>query len=308
MLTYLARRLAAMAFVLFAVLTVTFALLSLMPGDIAIYYAGPHASPLVIAETRHILGLDQPKIVQYARYLWLALHGDLGQSATLEEPVLLAIGQRLPATALLAGAVVAIELSLALVLGSLAALHERGLVDRLLALLAALGTSLPTFWLGIVLLFLVAFKLNLLPLGGYGDPLIAYLILPAVTLGVPGAFWYARVLRAGLVGVLREDYVRTARSKGLARRAVMLRHALPNALIPVVTFAAMDLGGLLGGVVVVEAIFAWPGIGLQAYHALQALDLPLVLGTVLFSAFCIVVLNLVADLLRVAIDPRVRLQ
>lgn len=308
MLGYLTRRLGAVIFVLFAVVTLTFALLSFIPGDVAIYFAGPHASPQVIAETRHVLGLDQPKIVQYAKYLWLALHGDLGQSATLEEPVLTAILQRLPTTALLAGTVIVIELSLALLFGLLAALHERGPLDRLLILLAALGTSLPAFWLGIVLLFLIAFRLNLLPLGGYGDPVLAYLILPAATLGVPGGFWYARVLRAGLVGVLREDYVRTARSKGLARRAVVLRHALPNALIPVVTFAAMDLGGLLGGVVVVEAVFAWPGIGLQAYHALQNLDVPLVLGTVLFSSFCIAMLNLGADLLRVVLDPRVRLQ
>ncbi|HWE64722.1 MAG TPA: ABC transporter permease, partial [Chloroflexota bacterium] len=192
MLSYLVRRLGALVFVLFAVATFTFMLVSFIPGDVAVYYAGPHASPQVIAETRHVLGLDQPKIVQYTKYLWLAIQGNFGQSATLEVPVLTAILQRLPTTALLAGAVIVLELGLGVLLGALAALHERGPVDRLIAFLAALGTSLPAFWLGIILLFLVAFKLSLLPLGGYGDPVILYLILPASTLGVPGGFWYAR--------------------------------------------------------------------------------------------------------------------
>jgi len=306
-LRYLMRRLGWVVLVLLGVLTITYALMSFIPGDVAIYYAGPHASAQVIAETRHALGLDQPKIVQYVRYLWLALHGDFGQSATLDEPVLTAILQRVPATALLAATVIVLEIGLALACGILAALDEDGPLDRAVTGLATLGVSLPGFWVGMVLLYLIAFKLNLLPLGGYGDPVILYLILPAVTQGVPGGFWYARILRASLVGTLHEDYVRTARSKGLAQRLVMLRHALPNALQPVITIAAMDLGQLLGGLVVVEAVFSWPGIGLQAYQALQNLDVPLVLGTVLFTALAITVLNIVADLLRVALDPRVRL-
>ena len=145
------------------------------------------------------------------------------------------------------------------------------------------------------------------PLGGYGDPWIVYLILPAATQGVPGGFWYARILKASLVGTLHQDYVRTARSKGLAQRLVVIRHALPNAIIPVLTIAAMDLGQLFGGIVVVEAVFSWPGIGLMAYQALQALDVPLVIGTVLFTALCIALLNILADVLRVLVDPRVRL-
>lgn len=245
--------------------------------------------------------------MQYLRYVWLVLHGDFGESATLNEPVLTALLQRLPATALLAGSVIAIEIVLALVLGTLASMNRDGPLDRLLAAFAALGVSLPGFWIGIMLLFVVAFKLNALPLGGYGDPVWLYLILPAATQGVPGGFWYARILRASLCETLGADYCRTARSKGMPRRLVVVRHALPNAIIPVLTIAAMDLGQLLGGIVVVEVVFSWPGIGQLAYQSLQNLDVPMVIGTVLFTALCISLLNIVVDLLRLAIDPRVRL-
>jgi len=307
MATYLAGRIGGLVVVLLGVMTITFILTSAIPGDVALFYAGPHATARVIAETRHTLGLDQPKIVQYLRYVWLVLHGDFGESATLNEPVLTALLQRLPATALLAGSVIAIEIVLALVLGTLASMNRDGPLDRLLAAFAALGVSLPGFWIGIMLLFVVAFKLNALPLGGYGDPVWLYLILPAATQGVPGGFWYARILRASLCETLGADYCRTARSKGMPRRLVVVRHALPNAIIPVLTIAAMDLGQLLGGIVVVEVVFSWPGIGQLAYQSLQNLDVPMVIGTVLFTALCISLLNIVVDLLRLAIDPRVRL-
>lgn len=305
--TYIAQRAAWLLVVVLGVLAITFALVSLIPGDVAIYYAGPHASPQVIAETRHTLGLDQPKIVQFVRYLGLVLRGDLGQSASMDEPVFTALLQRLPATSILAATVVAIELVLAAVFGTLAAMHERGVVDRAVALLAALGVSLPGFWVGIMLLYVVAFRLSLLPLGGYGTPLWQYLILPAVTQGVPWGFWYARILKVSLRATLHEDYVRTARGKGLRRRRVTLRHALPNAILPVITIAAMDLGQLLGGIVVVETVFSWPGVGQLAYQGLQSLDVPLVMGTVLFTALCIALLNIAADLLRIIIDPRIGL-
>lgn len=307
MVAYLTRRFGWLLIVLLGVLTITFVLVSLIPGDVAIFYAGPHATAQVIAETRHNLGLDQPKIVQYVKYLWATLHGNFGQSATLDEPVLTAIGQRVPATLKLAVAIIFLEMTVMLVFGILSSLFEGSILDRAVAGFAALGVSLPGFWIGIVLLFVVGFKLDLLPLGGYGDPWILYIILPAATQGVPGGFWYARILKASLVGTLHEDYIRTARSKGLARRIIVVRHALPNAIIPVLTIAAMDLGQLLGGIVVIEAVFSWPGIGLLAYQALQNLDVPMVVGTVLFTALCIALLNIVADLLRVAIDPRVRL-
>jgi peptide/nickel transport system permease protein len=261
----------------------------------------------VLQEIRHELGLDQPRIVQYGKYIWLAVHGDLGYSATLDEPVVTAIVQRLPTTALLAVSILLTEIVVALILGTLAALNQNGALDRLVAGLAALGTSLPSFWVGIVLLYVVAFRWGLLPLGGYGDPVILYLILPTATLGIPGGVWYARMLRASLVGELHEDYVRTARSKGLARRMVMWRHALRNAVTPVVQVAALDLGTLLGGVVILEQVFSWPGIGLQAYQALGAMDVPLVVGTAVFTALFITVLNVMADLLRAVLDPRVRL-
>lgn len=307
MVAYLVRRLGWLLVVLLGVLTVTFVLTSAIPGDVAIFYAGPHASAQVIAETRHTLGLDQPKIVQYFKYIWQVLHGNFGQSATQDEPVLTVLLQRVPATALLAVSVIAIEITMAILFGTLAAMYRDSPIDRAVAGLAALGVSLPGFWIGIMLLFLVAFKWGKLPLGGYGDPVWLYLILPAATQGVPWGFWYARILRASLVETLHEDYCRTARSKGLARRLIVFRHALPNAIIPVLTIAAMDLGQLLGGIVVVEVVFSWPGIGQLAYQSLQNLDVPMVVGTVLFTALCIALLNILADVLRVAIDPRVRL-
>jgi peptide/nickel transport system permease protein len=307
MLAYLLRRVLGVLIVVLGVLTITFVLISLQPGDVAIFYAGPHATAQVIAETRHQLGLDRPKYVQYFTYLWQTLQGNFGQSATLDEPVLTAILQRLPQTAMLAGAVIFLEMVVMLIFGVLSAMYENSPIDRLTAGFAALGISLPGFWVGTMLLFLIAYKFSLLPLGGYGDPVILYLILPAVTVGVPGGFWYARILRASLIDVLHADYIRTARSKGLAHRRVVIRHGLPNAILPVITIAAMDLGQLLGGLVVVETVFSWPGIGFLAYSGVQNLDVPLVIGTTLFTALCIAVLNIVADLLRIVIDPRIRL-
>jgi peptide/nickel transport system permease protein len=307
MVAYLARRLVGLLVVLLGISIVTFILLSFVPGDLATYYGGQHATPQALAATRHTLGLDQPKIVQYFKYVWQTLHGDLGESATQDEPVLSAILSRLPASAMLAAAIILIEMILAVVLGSLASLHEGGIIDRMVAGMAALGVSLPGFWIGTMLLYLVAYRLGLLPLGGYGDPRWQYLILPAATQGIPFGFWYARILRASLRETLRDDYIRTARSKGLVRRSIVLRHALPNAILPVLTIAAMDLGQLLGGIVVIEVVFAWPGIGQLAFQGLTNLDTPLVLGTVLFTGLMIALLNIVVDLLRVAIDPRIRL-
>ncbi|HZS92377.1 MAG TPA: ABC transporter permease [Chloroflexota bacterium] len=307
MLSYLVRRLGWVLLVLLGVSIITFTLVSLIPGDVAIFYAGPHASAQVIAETRHSLGLDQPKPIQFFHYLAKTLHGDLGQSATLDEPVWNALLERVPATAALAVAVIITEMVVMFIFGIVSSLYPDSLIDRAVAGFAAMGVSLPGFWVGIMLLYFIGYKLSWLPLGGYGDPWIVYLILPAATQGVPGGFWYARILKASLVGTLHQDYVRTARSKGLAQRLVVIRHALPNAIIPVLTIAAMDLGQLFGGIVVVEAVFSWPGIGLMAYQALQALDVPLVIGTVLFTALCIALLNILADVLRVLVDPRVRL-
>ncbi|HWE63225.1 MAG TPA: ABC transporter permease [Chloroflexota bacterium] len=304
---YLIHRVVGVLVVVLGVLTISFFLVSMIPGDVAVFYAGPHASGQVIAETRHALGLDQPKYIQYFKYLWQTLQGNLGQSATLDEPVSTALFQRLPQTAMLAGVVILLEMVVMLIFGTLSAVFEDSPIDRLTAAFAAIGISLPGFWVGTVLLFVVGYKLSWLPLGGYGDPVIEYLILPAVTVGVPGGFWYARILRASLTDTLHTDYVRTARSKGLARRQVVIRHALPNAIIPVITIAAMDLGQLLGGIVVVETVFSWPGVGFLAFNGVQNLDVPLVVGTTIFTALCIALLNIVADLLRLVIDPRVRL-
>lgn len=304
---YILRRLGWMLIVLFGVMTATYFLTSFLQADPARLYLGPHATTQELIQMHHILGLDQPKYVQFAKYVWLVLHGNLGRSVYLDQPVLQVILDRLPATAQLAVAIILVQVSLSLVLGSFAAMNEGALLDRTVAVLAALGVSLPGFWLGFLLLYFVAFRLALLPLGGYGSPLILYIILPAVTVGVPGAFAHGRVVRTSVVEALHQDYIRTARSKGLARWRILMRHALPNALIPVVTLAALEFGNLLGGVVLIETVFSWPGIGFQAFQAMQTSDVPVVMGTVLFVALSIALMNIVADVLRATLDPRVRL-
>jgi ABC-type dipeptide/oligopeptide/nickel transport system permease component len=307
MIAFVVRRLGWTLVVLLGIMVLTFAMVSAIPGDLAVYYAGPHATPQILAETRHTLGLDRPKPVQFLNYLWLTLHGDFGHSATLGEPVTQALKEHIPYSALLAATVILFEMTIAFMFGTLAALKDRGPMDRSVAFLAALGVSLPGFWIGIMLIFFVGFKWGILPLGGFDDPHWKYLILPAATQGVPFGFWYARILKVSLRETLFHDYCRTARSKGIARWTVVLRHAPPNAILPIITIAAMDFGQLLGGIVVVETVFAWPGIGLLADQALQNLDVPLVMGTVVFTGICIALLNILADLLKAAVDPRIRL-
>ncbi len=303
---YLIRRLAASLGVLLGISLVTFFMVYLMPGDPARLYAGMRAPESVVEQIRQEWGLNDPLPVQYLRYLGRAVQGDLGRSLRDKREVLQAVMERFPSTLQLALAGMGVELALGIPLGVLTATRPGSFADALLTTGSLVGISIPPFVLGLALLYTLGVLIPIFPLGGYGTPI--HLILPAITLGVGGAAWYARILRNSLLDELGDDYIRTARAKGLREGVVLFRHALRNALLPVVTLAGLDLAVLLGGVVVVEAVFGWPGIGQQAWHAIKDQNVPMIMGTVLVSAVGIVFINLVVDFLYVALDPRVRLK
>lgn len=290
--------------VLWAIVTLTFAATFLSPIDPARSYAGLRASEQAVQQVREDFGLDDPIYAQYARYLGRIAHGDLGRSFATDEPVLNAIADRLPATLQLALGAAIVQLALGVPLGLLAALNQHTAIDRAVLGFSLLGVVIPTFVLGFLLLYFFAFKLGWFPLGGSGS--LRHLVLPAITLGVAGAAWYARMLRSTALNILSEDYVRTARAKGLPERLVVRRHVLRNALGPIIAMIGLDIGVFLGGVLVIERVFAWPGVGDQAWRAITFNDVPMLMGTVVVTAFFVTVLNLLADLVNAWIDPRVK--
>jgi peptide/nickel transport system permease protein len=301
---YVVKRLLWTVVVLWAIVTLTFAATFLSPVDPARSYAGQRASNDVVERVREDFGLNEPLYVQYWRYLERIVQGDFGQSYSTGIPVRDAILDRLPETLLLAFAAAIIQLSLGIPLGLLSALRRRTIVDRSILVFSLVGVVIPTFVLGFLLLYFVAFKLGWLPLGGSGS--FQHLILPALTLGVAGAAWYARVLRSTVLNIVSEDYIRMARAKGLPESVVVRRHILRNALSPIVTMVAIDFGVFFGGVLVIERVFAWPGIGEQAWRAISVNDIPMVMGTVLYAAFFVTIFNLLADLANAVIDPRIK--
>ncbi len=304
MIRYLAGRVLQSAVVLVGVSLLTFALLYVVPADPARMIAGRSANPEVVAQIRRELGLDRPLPERYVRYVARLLRGDLGRSYAQKVDVAELLGSRLGATVQLMVAGIGFELLLGLPAGVAAAVRRGSPVDRVVMVAAFAGASAPQFAVGLLLLYVLSFRFGWFPLGGYGS--WAHLVLPAFTLGVAGGGWYARVMRSALVEVLEQEYVRTARAKGLGPSRVLLRHALRNALIPVVSMVGLDIGTFMGGVVVVESVFGWPGIGQLAWQAIQIVDVPVILGVVLTSALAILVGNLVADLCYPLLDPRVR--
>jgi peptide/nickel transport system permease protein len=305
MLLYLLRRIVFGAVVLIGTSLITFALAFVVPADPAVAIAGAKADPQTLATIRHELGLDQPVYVQYGRYLDRAIHGDLGRSYIRRENVTDLILSRFPATAILAIAAMAVSLLLGIPMGMAAAAYNRRALDNILLVIALALISMPVFWLGTMLLIAGGLYLRSFPLGGYGD--WRSLILPTLTLALGSAGYYSRILHTNLAEALGQDYVRTARGKGLSRSGAMFKHAMANALLPLVTMAGLDLAGLLSGVVLTETVFNWPGIGRLAFEAIFNLDIPLIMGTVLFSAFLIVAVNLAVDILYAWLDPRIRL-
>jgi len=306
MLRYLVKRLLWMLVVLLGVITITFALTYLMPGDPARRIGGSGASIDTIRNIRHQLGLDLPFWVQYTRYLGAVLHGDFGYSYLQNVPVLPTILARFPVTAQLAVGGLFVELLIGLPTGIISAYRRGKVIDRIAMLFALGGVSAPPFWLGLVLLYYFAFTIAIFPIGGYGDPAIRYMILPCFTLGVGGAAIYTRIFRSTILDVLEQPYIRMARAKGLSERYILLRHVIPNAITPIVTQIGIDLGYFLGGAFIIEQAYALPGVGKQAIDAIGQLDIPIILGTVLFAAVLIVVSNIIVDMSYALIDPRVR--
>ncbi len=306
MFRFVTNRLLWTLFDLLVILTITFALSYLLPGDPARTIAGPHASIETIQHIRDQLGLDKPLYVQYGKYLINIVHLNLGTSIEFNTPVLQAIWARFPATVELAFAGMLFEILLGLPLGILSALYRGRLFDRITSMVSMACISLPQFWIGIMLLFFAAFKWHLFPLGGYRQPVIWYVFLPGLTLGIGGMAYYSQLVKARLLELLEKPFIQAARARGLSETNIMLGHVLPNIITMLVTQVGMDVGYFMAGVVVVEAVFGWPGIGLQAWTAIQALDVPIIMGTVLFGAFWIVFANFVVDVLYASLDPRIR--
>ncbi len=293
-------------FDLLAILTITFTLSYLLPGDPARTIAGPHASIETIMHVRSQLGLDKPLYVQYGRYLDNIAHLNLGTSIEFGTPALQAIWARFPATLELALAGMVFVIIIGIPFGFLSALYRGRLLDRIIGMVSIASVSLPSFWVGIMLLFFAAFKWHLFPLGGYKQPVIWYVVLPGLTLGIGGVAYISQLMRARLLDLLGKPFIQAARARGLSETSIMLGHVLPNIITTLITQIGMSLGYFMAGVVVVEAVFGWPGIGLQAWTGIQALDVPIIMGTVLFGAFWIILINFVMDVLYASMDPRIR--
>jgi peptide/nickel transport system permease protein len=304
MWAFIARRLLQAIPVLFGISLITFTLIYYLPADPARMYAGPSASVETVARIREELGLNQPFWVQYTRYIGRMLYGDLGFSYRKQVAVTDLLLSRIPYTlALIVGGVL-VELLIGLSVGMASAIGRGRWLDRAGMVVALLGVSTPPFWLGLLLLYWFGFLVPIFPLGGAGSP--AHLILPAITAGLGGAAWYARMMRSSMLDVLANDYVRTARGKGLANTVVVSRHVLPNALNPIITMAGMDIPWFIGGVVLVERVFNWPGVGRMAIEAIETVDVPLIMGTVIFAACLVVVSGILIDVVQGLVDPRIR--
>ena len=307
MQSYLARRLLALPLLLLGLSIVSFTLLNLAPGDPAYSIlrdrqAGEEPAPEDVQALRKKLRLDDPVVVRYGRWLLGAVQGDLGVSYRGGQPIMRELRQRLPATLLLAGTSLALAVLLGTPLGIAAALHRGSLTDGLSRLLALLGASVPSYVLALLLMLLIAVKLNWLPAIGYGSP--KHLIMPAVALAAGSSAQLMRLARASMLEVLQQDYVRTARAKGLNERVVIWVHVLKNALLPVVTVLGITLGHLLGGTVIVESIFSWPGVGKYAVDAIFLRDYPVIQGFVLYMGLVFLLVNLAVDLSYRWLNPR----
>ncbi len=320
MTTWLVRRVAASLAIVFAVVTFTFLLLHLAPGEPFLPSSDTPIDPAIVAELRHQFGLDRPLPIQYAKYLSALAHGRLGESFALHRPVADALADAIPNTLVLAGTALALDLLLGLALGVYQAVHARRLPDVGLGLATLFLNSVPTFWLGLLLLLVFGEWLRWFPVGGVVDPVLHgslpwagrvadrlwHLALPALTLGTVGAAATARYQRAAVLEVVGQDYVRTARAKGLPERRVVLVHALRNALLPLVTLLGLSLPFLLTGAVLVESVFAWPGMGKLAADAIFRRDYPVVLAAAMAASAMVVLGNLLADVLYAVADPRIR--
>lgn len=315
---YLARRLMQAAPLVLGILAITFALIHLAPGDPLIFLAGEGGNAAFYAAMRARYGLDQPLVVQFGRYLAAILRGDLGYSFTYQQPVLQVIAGRLAATLLLMGTALALSTTVGLLLGILTAIRPHSALDHAVATFTLTAFAMPVFWLGQLLVLLFAVRLNLLPVQGmvtareaytgieYVRDVARHLVLPALTLALPQLALTARLTRTSLRDALAEDYIGVARAKGLAERAVLWRHALRNALLPIVTVTGGHISVVLTGAALTETIFAWPGLGRLLLDAALKRDYPLLMAIFLLVSATVIIVNLVTDLIYTLLDPRVR--
>ncbi|ACK42415.1 MULTISPECIES: ABC transporter permease [Dictyoglomus] len=307
MLRYIIRRLLQAIPVFIGVTLITFILFFIAPGDPARLIAGQRADAETIARVRAMWGLDKPLPVQYLLFLGRIVRLDFGRSFKTNIPVIVSIGERLQATAVLAFFAFIIAVFLGVTAGIISAVRQYSLFDYTAMVVALLGVSAPVYWVGIILLLIFGFNLGWLPLGGYiSEYGIKAVILPAITLGTRPAAYFARLSRSSMLEVIRQEYITTARAKGLPESKVIFKHALRNALIPVVTYAGMVVGDLLTGAVLTETIFAWPGIGRLVVQAILDRDLPVLQGGVIVIALIYILANLIVDLSYALIDPRIR--
>ncbi len=308
MTTYILRRLLLVVPILLGVATIVFALMFIVPGDPARMLMGQHGDERTLAALRHEMGLDRPVYVQYARFIGRLAVGDLGVSYRQKRPVAEIIRDRFPATAKLAVASMAIAVVIGIIAGILAAVYRNSVWDWLVMVFSLSGISMPVFWLGMMLVLVFASGLGWLPVGGYGrSGDLRHILLPAFSLAAISVGYIARMMRSSMLEVIGRDYIRTARAKGLSKRVVVLRHALRNAFIPVITVIGINFASLLGGAVATETVFAWPGLGRAVVDAIRVRDLPVVEGCVIFLAFIFVIVNLLVDLSYAWLDPRIRL-
>lgn len=313
MFEYIVKRLLLIPVTLVGIFTITFSLLYLVPGDPVATIMGEKGNEETRAAIEKQLNLDKPIYQQYFIYLGNVARGDLGKSFITRRSVNESIVKAFPHTLALALLSVVIMTLIGIPVGIISGIRQKTLLDRFVMIGAIGGVSAPNFWVGMIVLYVFIYNLRLFPMNPLETismgflPYLGYLILPAAVLGVRGVAIVARLTRSTLLEVVRQDYVRMARAKGLAERVVILKHALRNALIPVITYVGMDLAFLMGGAVVTETVFSWPGLGRLAVQALRQKDIPMVLGTVLFTATLIVVANLLTDISYALVDPRVKL-
>ena len=306
MLNYVLRRLAQAGLILLGVSFITFALLYVLPADPAVQIAGRSATPETVASIRAQLGLDQPLLAQYWNYFSNLAQGDFGRSYLQKTEVSTLIQSRIGPSLSLMFFAILIELIIGLSAGIYSAMRRGKLSDNVVMVSSFVAISAPQFIISIFVLYIFAVKLGWFPIGGYGKPI--HYVLPALTLGILGSGWYSRVMRSSMIDVLRQDYIRTARAKGAPISRIIRVHAFKNAVLPIIAMIGLDIGIFMGGIVVVESVFGWPGIGQLAWQAIQRVDIPIIMAVTLVSAIAIVIGNLIADLIAPFVDPRIRLK
>ncbi|MEM2883091.1 MAG: ABC transporter permease [Nitrososphaerales archaeon] len=306
MLRYIIRRLLLVIPVFIGVSLIAFLIMKLTPGDPILNVLGmqPTGDPSFIAAMRAELGLDDPIYIQYGKFLWRVLQGDLGRSIGSNKPVIILVSEALPRTLLLVVSSMIVAIAIGIPVGVVSSVRQHSALDHATRVGSIFAASLPDFWLGLMLMMVFSYYLGLTPISGYGKP--EHIILPATTLGIGLAGLITRLTRSSMLEVIRQDYIRAAKAKGMSERGVIFKHALRNALIPIVTVLGLQFGFLLAGAFFVEWVFAWPGIGRLAVQAIQQRDYPVVLGALLVTSIAYVVINIIVDIIYAYIDPRVQ--